>query len=85
LIRRPFVFMIAVRGSPPLLIELGLDRADVAAGAVAADPSGAWTVMGFDDVGAPRQRGVAVVCRFGDAATDRTRLMHSSISTLRCT
>ncbi|MDT4972359.1 MAG: hypothetical protein QOG22_2502 [Pseudonocardiales bacterium] len=64
--------------SPPLLIEFGLDRSDVFAGAFGADPTGAVAVTGLDDVGAPGQRRVAVLNGIGDPATDRARFLHNS-------
>lgn len=64
-------------GSPPLLIELGLDRADVSAGALAAHPSGLVAVPCLDDVNAPRQRGIAVFHGIGHPVTDRARFLHT--------
>ena len=62
-----------VVSSPPLVVELGLDRADEAPGAVPADPAAPDTVARLDHVGGPAQRRVAVHARIRDVAAQRTR------------
>jgi hypothetical protein len=69
--------------SPPLLVQLRLDRADVAAGAFGANPASVVPVVGLDDVRGPFRRWIAVFDGISDPAADRARFLHQFIQPSR--
>jgi hypothetical protein len=75
-------FFMPWRGLPPLAVELGLDGADEAPGALGAHPSRAVAVAGLDDVGAPAERRVAVTSRVRDTSAQGAHCIHHAISPL---
>src|SRR6185437_5619128 len=65
--------------SPPGLVELGLDRADVAPGALGAYPPRPGSAARLDDVRTPAQGRVTVSLRIGRPRADRADLVHALI------